>query len=504
MEVVRDRLGITDRILARDIKCISECNVIVPDVNPDILKILHVDATCSILKKSLANGRLSFEGKIFADVIYLADCDDGGAKTLPAVFEFNDIIDTAEIKDNMLVRLSCDIDRLDINMINSRKISLKAICVVSAELYENKEIEYISSVNSSDAAYKCNDVKMYRIIANDESEFLVKEQHDMGLSGNFEILKCDAAIRDKEVRIAGSKVIVKGTVSVTMLYCDENKAIRNTDARYPFTEVFEVQGIDETDTIDASLSIIEKSACKGISGTAENYVNIEALVRVELMVRREEQICCVTDCYCFGAETNCKRDKIKTERMISLPVSVKSIREVIPEDTHMPSIATVYNVVAKPRVVSTEKNDSSVTINSILDVCVLYLSDNQEMPICCRRAEVPVIHSFDVREAGELMIGAECQQISYSLTGAGDVEIRAVVEFDITNRIENNVNLISEIERGEKTGTNQLIIFFAKGGESLWDVAKEYKTDPSVLSELNCIDETNPIEKGKKLIIPAM
>ncbi|MEE0944556.1 MAG: DUF3794 domain-containing protein [Clostridia bacterium] len=504
MEVVREQITASARVLERSMRCNSECNVIVPDRNPDILKILHVDATCSIVKKTLTNGRISFEGKVFADVIYLPDGEDSGVKTLPTVFEFNDIIDSPEIKDDMCIKLMCDIEQLDINLINSRKISLKAIVSVDCELFENREIEYITSVNSTDAAYKCNEVNLYRMLTNDECEFLIKEQLELGNCQNLEVIKCDASVTDKEVRIAGNKVIVKGIVAVTVLYCDENNSIKNTDARFPFTEVFEVSGIEETDSVEVGCVIVEKSCQKGTGSNGENYINIEILVRAEIMVRRDERICCLCDCYCFGAETKCNSDVIKTERIITLPSAVKSIREVITADSRMPQIATVYNVVAKPRIVSTEKNDNTVTANSVLDVSVLYLSDNSENPVCCRKAEIPVMHTFDIKEAGELMITAECEHISYTLTGAGDVEIRAAVEFNTSNRMEKDINMIREIERGEETGTNQLIIFFAKGGESVWEIAKEYKTDPTMVAELNNIDEGLPVEKGKRLIIPTM
>lgn len=504
MEVIRERVTASERALERCIKCSSECNVIVPDRNPDILKILHVDATCSITKKTLTNGRMSFEGKVFADVIYLPDAEGGGVKTLPTVFEFNDIIDCPDIKDNMCAKLSCDIDQLDINLINSRKISLKALVQVDVELFDNKEIEYITSVNSADAAYKCNDVDFYRILADDECEFLIKEELEIGNCQNFEVIKCDASVADKEVRVAGNKVIVKGIVAVTSLYSDENNIIRNADARFPFTEVFEVDGIKETDAVDVCCLVVEKSCQKRISHDTENHINIEVLVRAEIMVRRDEKMCCICDSYCFGAETKCDCNTIKMEKMIALPSSAKSVREVISLDNHMPQIATIYNIVAKPRILSTEKTDNTVTANGILEVSLLYLSDNIENPVCCNKAEIPITHTFDIKEAGELMITADCEHISYNLTGAGDVEVRAAVQFNVSNRVEDSINLICEIERGEETGSDQLIIFFAKGGERVWDIAKEYKTDPAIIAELNNIDEALPVEKGKRLIIPAM
>lgn len=504
MEVVRERITATGHVAEKNIKCSCECNVIVPDKNPDIIKILHVDATCSLLKRTVTNGRLSFEGKVFANVIYLPDGDGGGVKMLPTVFDFNDILDSSEISEDMCAKLSCDVESLDVNLINSRKISLRATVAVDAELMRDREIEYISTVNSSDAAYKCDEINLYRLLANDECEFRIKDRIDLENGGLTDIIKCDATITDKEFRLAGSKVIVKGVAMVTMLYSDESNSIKNTTARFPFTEVFEVADINETDNIEVCLSVIENECREGRGADSIPYINAEILVRAELYVRRDECISCLCDCYCFGAETKSKEESITVERINTLPPTVQSVREIITADNGAPRISAVYNAVAKSRIVSTEKTGNTVTANGVLEASILYLSDNNENPICCRKAEIPISYSFDITEAGELMISSECEHISYTLTAAGDVEIRAVVTFCVSCRTENNIKIISDIERGEEINSSELVIFFAKGGESVWNIAKEYKADPSVVAELNKLDESMPVEKGRRLIIPTM
>lgn len=505
MEVVKERVKASSRILEKSIKSSSETNVIVPDRNPDILKILHVDATCSIVKKILANGRLSFEGKIFADVIYLPESESAGIKTLPVVFEFNDILDCPDISEDVYANLSCEIEQLDINLINSRKITLRAVVITDVRLTADKELEYISELKSNNVAYKCEDINLYRILANDECEFLIKEQIDIPRSEASEILKCDVSVADKEVRLAGNKVIVKGSVCVTVLYSNCDGGIENIDSRFPFTEVFEVGDICDTDTIEAECTVVEKKCYPGNSAEGKcQVVNVELMIRVGITARRDESICCVSDCYCFGCETECNTNEVETERIVSLPGNVKSIREVITIDSRMPQISTVYNVVAKPQIISTEKNGDIVTANGKLEVSILYLSDNGENPICCHKAEIPIVHTFEATTPGEIEITAECEHISYNLASGGDVEIRAAVDVGVSNRICTKNKMITEVSEGEKNGKNEIVMFFAQGGESLWDVAKKYRADPAVVAELNRIDEGTLIEKGTRLIIPGM
>lgn len=507
MDVVRENVKASSRVLEKSLKSNVESNVIVPDKNPDILKVLQVDATCAVAKKTLKQGRLSVEGKVFADVLYLPDCDGGGIRTLQAEFEFNDVIDCPDIGEEMHVAVLSDIEQMDVNLINSRKISLRATVGLNVEITADREISYISAVDADDAAYKCDEVELYSVIAEDSCEFLLKEQIELvqGKPAICELLKCDVAVTDKEIRTAGNKVIVKGVVCASVLYSTESCTVENADARLPFTEVFEVNELSEEDKIDARCCKIEK-CCKSANDYdgAVRLIDFEFLVGIELCVRRAKRINYLSDCYFFGAETDCDYEQVETERITVYPKAVKSVRDVISCDNRMPRIATVYNVVAKPQIVSTEQVGDGLAVSAKLEVSVLYLSENSENPVCCQKAEIPVMHTLNVTAGARTSVTAECEHISYSLSGSGDVELRAAVAFTAEERILEKTQMIAGLERGETSKGNELIIFFAKGGESLWSIAKQYKVNPEEIAALNELDCDCVIESGKRLIIPSM
>lgn len=507
MEAIRDAVTVSSRVLEKNSKCHVESGVIVPDKNPDILKILQVDASCAVTSKSLQKGRLSVGGRVDVTVLYLPDGEASGIRSLSANFDFDDVIDSAEIDEGMHTSVLCDVEQVDINLINSRKISMRAVVALNAEVTADNEISYISGIDCDDAAAKCAQASMYAVTAQDSCEFLMKEQVEL-MSGKpqiAEILKTDVQIEDKEVRVVTNKVIVKGSVCASVLYSSDGGVVEHADARLPFTEVFELGESCEGDAVDVWCNVIEKNCCADFDSDGDRRIlNFEILVGAEMCARREKQINYLADCYFYGAETECERETVTAERVTVHPKTVKSVRENITCDKRMPKPTTVYNVVAKPHILNTEKSANGIDISARLDVSVLYLSDSPENPVCCYKTDIPVTHSVNTTGDVPVCVTAECEHISYSLSSAGDVEIRAAIGFSAEERKNENIDMICNIAKGEATKGSELVIFFSKGGEELWDIAKRFRVSCEEIAELNGLEPDSRIEENRRLIIPCM
>ena len=100
MEVTRESAKAGVKLVAKSSRCSVETNTIVPDRNPDILKILQVDAICNITSKNIRQDKITVEGKIYADVLYLPE-GDTGIKVIPIALDYNDIIDCMKVSDSV-------------------------------------------------------------------------------------------------------------------------------------------------------------------------------------------------------------------------------------------------------------------------------------------------------------------------------------------------------------------------------------------------------------------
>ena len=52
MDVIRENVTVTAKVMERNVKCKVEAGIIVPDRMPDVLKVLQADAVSVVRKKN--------------------------------------------------------------------------------------------------------------------------------------------------------------------------------------------------------------------------------------------------------------------------------------------------------------------------------------------------------------------------------------------------------------------------------------------------------------------
>ena len=79
-------------------------------------------------------------------------------------------------------------------------------------------------------------------------------------------------------------------------------------------------------------------------------------------------------------------------------------------------------------------------------------------------------------------------------------------EFDIVREYTKNleINVIQNIQSGENRTSNpySMTIYFAKPGDSLWKIAKKFRSTVDNIAKVNGIEDVDKIEVGQQLFIP--
>ena len=97
---------------------------------------------------------------------------------------------------------------------------------------------------------------------------------------------------------------------------------------------------------------------------------------------------------------------------------------------------------------------------------------------------------------------AQVTGVSYSISGEGKAEVRAVVSIGgLLCRIS-TVNAVSEITVNEdkprsKDREHALKLYYAEAGENIWDIAKRYNTSAEEIASENELEQ-------EKLTAPVM
>ena len=87
-------------------------------------------------------------------------------------------------------------------------------------------------------------------------------------------------------------------------------------------------------------------------------------------------------------------------------------------------------------------------------------------------------------------------------------EIDCKITMDVISEItkNSNINLINNIEivenKNETFDYDSLILYIVKDGDTLWDIAKRFKSTIGEILQINKINDENKINIGQKIYIP--
>ena len=95
---------------------------------------------------------------------------------------------------------------------------------------------------------------------------------------------------------------------------------------------------------------------------------------------------------------------------------------------------------------------------------------------------------------------------NFEVKANGDVECNIDVEVDTEFSQNVSMNIIDDIEAQEFTKNiddyDSLIIYIVQKGDTLWKIAKRFRSTVEDISRVNGIEDPNQIQVGQKIYIP--
>lgn len=505
MELKKDTISLCDTIADGSIQAMADGDVIVPDIKPDILKLLQVDADACVTDKYFENGRLIINGRVDYKVLYIPDREKEKLQSITTSMDFRQVVDCgADMGARVIVMPS--VERVEFNAVNSRKLRLRAIVKLDYEVCRISETEVCVGIDAEDAECALRRVSFENTVDISEHDFTIKEVLEVpsGQSSIAEIMKTDVRISDTEYKTVTGKVIVKGNVGVCILYTDDEGEIKYIESESPFTEVFDADGVGDDTICDIDYNVIGtmcdiQADNDGDMRVAELDIDVSAAVRgVEPEVRE-----LMSDCYIPYRNTVCRTEKLRLTETVERPTVQNTLREVVDFPGNIPGVRGVYNVMTNAVITKAEQQRNKIICEGRIETYILYLTDSNENPVYSLKKDIPFSYMLDCESSDvkhEINIKAEVKHISYNLNSAGSVELRCLLSIDGKLQRSVDVDNIVSVETAEKTKPSGIVVYFCKDGDMLWDIAKKYAVPQERIRRYNDI-EGDRIEKGVKLFI---
>jgi hypothetical protein len=515
LELYNEAVKINRTIGEDSTQVVFENDIIVPDIKPDISRILLLDGEAQVNSSEVRQDGLLIKGVICYKIIYVSDESEQMLKSINTNAPFSCSLDIPGAQPGMNGCGKCSVDHMEYDITNSRKINIRAIAGVSGKVTQVAEENVACDAGGVEGLQMLKSkVNVNSFAGSEETIVTIKEIIEVpaGKPSFIEVLRNDIRITGKEYRPEDGRVAVNGLLNIMTLYTgdEENGSnIQTMDHELPFSGVINLPEVNENSICNVEFITKENSFEPTEDSDGElRLMDCEVIIAIKAEAYGRKEIMTIDDAYSTAERIQADMETVILEEYLEESRSQVVVRDVISLQEGIPDIAEVFNLLSRPVISGTVVNDGRVDIEGVLENNVLYLANSEESPVNCLDNETPFSHSIDNKNIKAGM-GCECNveidNCSYSLLSSNEVEIRISISI-VTKMIRpvsfNSVKSLIQLPAVENEERPSIILYFVQKGDTLWKIAKRYSTTIEVIQRSNDIEDISSLRIGEQLVIP--
>ncbi len=506
-EIYRENINTSFPSKPLSAEILIEGDAIVPDAKPDILKVLCTKGHCHVDKTEVQKGRIIFTGTAEFTVLYCPE-DGEAVNTLSVSIPFNHIEEGAGVMPEDYFFSDCRLAHTECSLINSRKISLKAILALSFLSFSNASMTITSDIKAPDIEIKKEKTQSTSLVSAKSDSFTMAETLDVpeAQSPVKELLLCRAKLCDTSVKLVTGKAVVKGSLSVFHLYSASDGSLQYMEHELPFTEIVDVPRLSENMTCNVMLALGSyDSSCNNEDGQGR-LIHFETSVKLCIFAFDTVIFDSVTDAYVPGMKASLSDTSFKKAELIEHKVDSLTVKEAVDLPSSLPPMERVCPIFAQVSTKDVRCENNKLYVSGQITAAILYITD-EACPLVQFTHEIPFSAVYDCPK-GDLFASlyAEISHCDYTFINQGKLDIRCLV--DITADVyacTDNYSVITDadFEEAPRIVRPSIMIYFVKSGDTLWNIAKRYNTTVEKILSANAMSADTILNIGMRLLIPA-
>lgn len=471
-------------------------DMIVPDRLPDIQNKITEDGTVLVDSAKISPNKVMVSGKLKFKLMYKAHSSEGSIHRLDGMIDFNEIINMDGLEEGDTIHIDFNIDDLSVQVINSRKISIKAIVTVTV-LAETLHDEVLAiDIDTEQVECIRENLDITQIALRKKDLLRIREEVDLsaGKMNISEIIWNTAHLVGTQVKLLEDKINVSGEISIFVLYTAEEGPLQWMEAGVPFNGMIEVPGCaeDQIPSIDLKLTSTDIEVKPDYDGE-QRIFQIDGVINVDIKLYEEQQLTILKDVYSRKKDFTPVMRVAEYENLLMKNISkckTSSKRKLNLDAAHIMQICSCNGEV---RLDDMSIEEDGILVEGVVDTSVLYICSDDGNPLCCARETLPFSHKIEVANMNQnciFKIQSMVEQLNCSMIGADEIELKAVILLDciVFDRISKEIIIdIKEQEYDiEKISKIPAIVgYVVQKGDTLWNIAKKFYTTVDSLKELN-------------------
>jgi hypothetical protein len=514
MELVKNRLSTTILKTSKYTQFTINDDFNVPDAKEDIEKIIASSGNVLLEDIDTLENKVRVSGTVIFKMLYQRTGDGGRLESYEGDIPFEETVNMDGIMPGDKVDVNCSLEDLYITMINSRKFEVRGLVGMKMWVMEQIGVDGATGIaNGSGIECKYDSIPFTNNVANVRDIFKVREDVELAASkpNIGVILWDDVSFHGIETRVVDNGIHINGVVDLFVIYLPDEPQVPMqfiSDSR-------EFEGVIPCDDVGEGM-ILDENICVGkgqisVRGDADGedrILQIDYNLNVDMKVYEDMELDIVGDMFSTSANIDTKRQAFPYE---NLQLKNNAKTKVVHKEhikSSQPKVLQIIHVGGNVEVDDIKLDDNSIDVSGAVKAYILYVSSDDNRPV--QQTEMVIPFTYQVEAArlvsqDSIRITPSLDNIAAQMSGADEIEVKAVINLNMTVFARSSVDVITDMEIlpidwEKKAAMPGIVGYIVKEGDSIWSIAKEY------FSTLDSIRQTNEltsddIQPGDRLII---
>lgn len=511
---------VTKNIHMNKLKCKSSLQMTldddfnVPDTRPDISKLIKTGGEIKFNEQKIMNGKLYVNGHLVFTVLYLSDEGSRPIQSIHGQIPFNEVMNLTEDCDQENAHIKYDIQDMSANIINSRKLSLKALISLSLaveSVYDEEGAVGVEDANDVHTLSKLIDITNMAVNKRDSYRFRDEIVLPTGKSNISEILFSDIELKNVDIRLLTDRFTIKGEVLVFVLYLgDGDEApVEYYESELPFSSTIECNGSSEDMTPDITLSLLDRNLeIKPDTDGEERVIDVETVIEVNIKIYEETQLEILKDIYSPNRDITPIYKDACYENLLMRNSNKARVNERVKIGAGNPRILQICHGSGEVKMDEITPVDNGLHVEGALNLNILYVSSEDSAPMQSINTFIPFSQQIEVKDIKPNSIydvKPSLEQISIIMLDTVEIEVKASVVFNVIvfDQLEESFLIDyteAPLDMEKLQAMPGMIGYVVKPGDTLWNIAKAYHTTVETIKEINDLD-SDVIHPGQHLLI---
>lgn len=501
LKLNKQPLFISEMLIDTTVEQPIECDALLPDYCPDIVRILKCMMTPTIAGRSISGARLELNGMAQL-VVYYTSASEGIYKAEYKV-PFSKIMELKSESAKYAVSVNAKAGYINCRAVNSRRLDIRGAVSISVAVMGCREEQVVAGGEGAGIQLREECVNVSRLMGQQSREINISETLELayGKPPIKDIIRCHALPKLVECKAVDGKVIIKGELAVHMLYqhaggCDQ------MDFTLPTALVAELEGADDKCKVSVcqELQFMNLEPAADRDGEYRN-ITLEAGILVNVKAECNCKAVTCTDCYSTKGQCSFRTKNYTTLKLEDSFHEQATVHEVMPLPENLETILDLWCDMGGVTFRGDQNGiqaDGRIVVSmfaKMKDGDIYYFDKNMEMS-----EHLPIAATTPVVDGRITVMGS-----GFNFTGNDAIEVRCDLMLDGNVYAAKRCTGVEEISVDDKkAGADPvqagLYLYMTDSGEAVWDIAKRYNTSVARIMEENPQNE----DGGNILIIPVL